>query len=589
MFYDNGDYAAAEPLLLRSIAIREKALGPSHGELATTLDILAALYRQKGDYEKAERLSLRDLAITEKTLGPDHAYAAITLVNLATTYELNGEYAKAAPLYRRALAIQEKALGPTHRAVGVTLNRLGRLVLDSGGDPAQAEAFFQRALTTLEAAVGLEHPAIPATFSGLAALSERRSDVAQAEQRYQRALAVQEKVFGPAHPAVAASLERLAVLAQSQGDVPRAMAFLSRALEIRGQQLDHNLVAGSERQKLAYLGVFAEDVDRAVSLHASLAPHDPAALDLALTTVLRRKGLAVDATSDNIATLRANASAGDRALFDRLSTTRSQLASVTLRGASGSSGAYRSQLARLRDEVDTLEADVGARSAVFRAQSRPVTLEAVRAMVPDGAVLIEFVAYRRDDQAGRPPASRYAAYVLGHQGAARWIDLGEAEVIDRAVSAWRRALGNPERSDARRLGRALDARIMQPVRDLVDDAEHLLVSPDGQLNLIPFAALVDEQNRYLVERYTISYLTSGRDLLRLQVRQDSRSDPVIVAAPDFGEPAVVAGGSKGEAARIDESQLFFGPLPGAAGEVRALAALLPGATVLTGPRATEAA
>jgi hypothetical protein len=30
------------------------------------------------------------------------------------------------------------------------------------------------------------------------------------------------------------------------------------------------------------------------------------------------------------------------------------------------------------------------------------------------------------------------------------------------------------------------------------------------------------RNRYLVERYAISYLTSGRDLLRLQVERDSK-------------------------------------------------------------------
>jgi CHAT domain-containing protein len=81
---------------------------------------------------------------------------------------------------------------------------------------------------------------------------------------------------------------------------------------------------------------------------------------------------------------------------------------------------------------------------------------------------------------------------------------------------------------------------MQPVRSLLGTERHLLISPDGPLNLIPFAALVDEQTQCLVERYTITYLTSGRDLLRLQVPRDSRSQPVIVAAPAFGEPALVA-------------------------------------------------
>ena len=58
---------------------------------------------------------------------------------------------------------------------------------------------------------------------------------------------------------------------------------------------------------------------------------------------------------------------------------------------------------------------------------------------------------------------------------------------------------------------------MQPVRALAGDAGHLLISPEGDLNLIPFEALKDQQDRYLIEKYSISYLTTGRDLLRLQL------------------------------------------------------------------------
>jgi CHAT domain len=44
---------------------------------------------------------------------------------------------------------------------------------------------------------------------------------------------------------------------------------------------------------------------------------------------------------------------------------------------------------------------------------------------------------------------------------------------------------------------------------------------------------VDEQNRYLIESYAFTYLTSGRDLLRLQVQIPSRQGPLVVANPLF--------------------------------------------------------
>ena len=307
--------------------------------------------------------------------------------------------------------------------------------------------------------------------------------------------------------------------------------------------------------------------------------------------------------SNNIAALRRRAQPEDQELFARLIDARSQLATLTLRGPGASNlDAYRSHLLRLESDLDQLEATVSARSAEFRSMSSPITLESIQSTVPEGAALVEFALYHpTDPKSANQPAPRYAVYLLTHHGPPQWADLGEAAQIDRAVAAWRRALRNPQRADIQQLARTVDRKVLQPVRGLLGDAHHLLISPDGPLNLIPFAALVDEQHRYLVESFTITYLTSGRELLPLQVVRASKGGPVIVADPEFGEPALLASagdggiraGHKQQAAtgrvRVDYSQVFFGPLPGVGDEIRALKSLLPQATFLMKQQATEAA
>ena len=67
-----GRYAEAEPLHKRALSIREKALGPKHADLATSLNDLAELYRAQGHYADAELLFKRALAIWEMALGPNH-------------------------------------------------------------------------------------------------------------------------------------------------------------------------------------------------------------------------------------------------------------------------------------------------------------------------------------------------------------------------------------------------------------------------------------------------------------------------------------------------------------------------------------
>jgi CHAT domain-containing protein len=122
---------------------------------------------------------------------------------------------------------------------------------------------------------------------------------------------------------------------------------------------------------------------------------------------------------------------------------------------------------------------------------------------------------------------------------------------------------------------------MRPLRASFGDATRLLISPDGELNLVPFEALVDDGGRYLIERYAMSYLTSGRDLLRMQIPRLSRSNPVILADPLFGEAA-----ASGKAAR---DAIYFAPIAGTAQEARAIKSLFPEATLLTGRDATKAA
>jgi len=78
-----GDYTAAEPLAQKALAIDEKTLGPGDPEVATDLNAIGRLLRNKGDYAAAEPLLRRALAIDEKALGSDHPGVASDLNNLA--------------------------------------------------------------------------------------------------------------------------------------------------------------------------------------------------------------------------------------------------------------------------------------------------------------------------------------------------------------------------------------------------------------------------------------------------------------------------------------------------------------------------
>jgi CHAT domain-containing protein/Tfp pilus assembly protein PilF len=594
LYGDRGDYRHAESYFQRTLDIWEKALGPEHPNVALALNNLAGDYYQRGDYDKAEEIFQRVLAIREKTIGPEHPRFASTLTGLALVNKARNEYAKAELLYQRSLDIQEKALGREHPDVALALVNLARFYHEKG-DFARAEPLFQRGLAIRMKTLGPDHRDVGMTLGKLALLYRDMGEYAKAEPLLIRGLETRVNALGLEHPDVADSLNDLALLYAAKGDVAQAISYQSRANAVRERNFAINLELGSERQKLAYVAQFSKETDFTLSLHSQFAPNDPQALNLALTTLLRRKGRGLDAITDTVGNLRRRAALEDRQLFDKLIEARSQLAKLTLRESSRvKPDTYREKLKPFKDKVEKIEAALSAVSAEFRAQTQPATLATIQSALPAGCVLVEFVCYNPQGLQtvnSKPP--RYLAYVLANQGQPKWMDIGEAEPINLAIDAWRKALRDPKQTDVRQLARAVDEKVMRPVRSLMNEIpgeiERLLIAPDSRLNLAPFAALVDEQDRYLVERYAISYLTSGRDLLRTRTPQPNKNAALIVANPAFGIPENTHEAADRSQIEADERQIHFQPLPGTEGEAVAIKSVLPGAKVLLWKRATEAA
>ncbi len=609
-----GEYARAEPLLERALAIVEKRQGADHPDTATVLNNLASVYSYKGDYKRAEPRYQRALEIRQKQPKPDDLLIAQSLNNLAVMYYDKGDFAQAEPLYKRALEIREKLRGTEHVEVAQALSNLA-LVSQSLGDLERAEPLYQRALNICQKAGISDHREAAHALNSLAVLTLLKGDYAKAEPMYQRALEIREKTLGQQHPLVAKTLDTFAVLYDLKGDIARAVEMRNRCLEIRERHLTPILTTGSEEQKRAYLAkaTLSDENNITISLHARSAPKDPQAASMALNMILQRKGRVLDAMADSIGTLRRRLDPQGRELLEQLSAVNSRLATLTLSEQGSVGGAqYKAEVERLESERQRLEAAISSKSVEFGLQSQPVTLDRVRKLIPADAALLEIAGYRPFDRKAKkvserfgPP--RYVAYVLKPQGPPAFVELGEAAAIDRNINLLRDALRSPKRADVRRLARRLDQQVMRPIRALLGQTRKVLISPDGALNLVPFAALLDERNRYLVRRYSFSYLTSGRDLIRLEARQPGKQGAVIVADPVFGEMAdekaaqgrklLLGSGSKkpgvqtlgGDGQGIDFSQVYFRPLPGTAGEARRLKVILPQATLLTREQATEAA
>jgi CHAT domain-containing protein len=609
LYSNQGNYPTAEPLYKRSLAIREKALESDHPDVAQSLNNLALLYSNQGNYPAAEPLYKRALAIREKSLGANHPDVATSLNNLAALYLAQGNYPAAETLHKRSLAIYEKALGTDHPLVATSLNNLAYLYEAQGSYPA-AEPLYKRSLAILEKRLGADHSDVATSLNNLAALYRAQGNYPAAEPLYKRSLAILEKALGADHPNVASSFNNLALLNHAQGNIDRAITFQQKGLEVQEHNLKLNLTSGTETQKQAYMQTVLGTTEATVSLHIQSAPTNPAAIRLALTAILQRKGRLLDILSTNLQTLRQYITPDIQPQFDQWLTLKSQLANLALK----KTPIYKYRT--LQQQAEELESDLNRRSAELQTINETITIEAVQKQIPADAVLIEFFRYdtlnpkaSQKDRWGKP---RYVAYILQNQGEPKWVDLGEAATLEPSIQTFRQAISrpptNPDRevdpqltvAEVKQTARDLDQKLMQPIRPLLGNARHLLISPDSDLNLIPFAALVDQQNRFLIETYDITYLSSGRDLLRPNRKGINLTNPVLFSDPDYGKPSDKLIASNGRnpcstqiAARGEEinslANQIFCQLPNVAAETSAIQNLLPQAQLLSQAQATKSA
>jgi tetratricopeptide (TPR) repeat protein len=660
LLYDEmGLYAQAKPIYQKALKIFEKALGPDHPKVATVLNNLAMLYKATGVYDKAESLSLRSLALTQKALGKDNSQLAVGLNNLASIYLATGANPKALALLERALALQEKTLGPSHPDLAQTLHNLAAYYFGVAG-LQKSLMFYERALAIENEHLGPEHPKVAATLQGLTMLHLTMGNHQQALPLAQRAAAIAEKALGPRHPELALILCNLAMAHYQNGQYGKALSIYERALEIikairthehpdaswiisnqglllaamgryrgahehfmKAQKMDSaliNIAAGGlpEERLLSYLALLRKPMEIALNLVVQKLSADQQAIKDVFEVWLARKGASFEAQKRFQEALLHSGSKEALNLHRQLNQTRVKLSGLIFNPPpAGQPGGQRERFELLSRKKHGLEARLAAISKTFARDhaKKHASLDQVAQAMPPGSVLLDFAMTTGFNFETRIPArqwrpARYLVFVLpaGKPGKLRLVDLGPAETIDLAVSGYKKAMrdaagGLPELDEERaaRTGARLYDLLIKPLEKYLAAADTVLVSPDGNLNLIPFEVFKDHQGRYLIQRFLFNYLGASRDLAAAaSPLEQPGSGPLLMGNPDFGlDPqrrqevlaALKMEGSKTGFRATPRAGELSGPwaaLPETGQEVAGIAGVLGGdARVYTGARALE--
>jgi CHAT domain-containing protein len=596
-YYDDlGDYAQSASLDERSLAILEQLLGTENEKVADVVDDLAWEYRSMDDYERALPLFRRSIAMTEKLFGPEDYRIATTLTGMADIYCEEGDYSQALPLCLKGLEIRKRALGPDHPDITDSLYTLASIYRELG-NYKKALTLCQQSVAIGERHLGPEHPMVADNLFLLGQIQCDLGNYSEASSAFHRALAIDEKISGLDHPDVLDCLRQLAVLFGKQHELDQSISTYVELFKRQRRYFVGQILASSDRDSLRLV---QKSFESAESFHSVCA--EGSADNLDKTRIAGATELALNkALLEEVRAAQAEFEADPRTATKEL---REQYRSTQFEWEHlGQSGLPKTQLEtkrrELQDELSQIESKLTERVGLVAqaVRERNLTLNDIARSLPSQSVLVDFIQYRRYDFAARTNQwreQRYAAYLTfplmnsSTNVVVEREDLGEAAPINEAIAlvCKRMSAGQFAAKDLAGALEQLSGLVYSPLARRLTNVSHLIICPDGQLSRVPFEML-PVGNNFLVEEKTISYVTSGREVVRLanSAAKVRNSKSVVMGNPDFNfdlanvrplNPAVqLAGGpSVLRSLSRDYDGLKFQPLPGAEAEARSVAKLL---------------
>jgi eukaryotic-like serine/threonine-protein kinase len=225
VYLELGLVPKAEPLLEKSLAIRERFLGKNHPDVAESLYFLGRLKGRQADYPRARALLQRAVEIREREAATP-AFAE-TLSGLGGVLKSVGRLQDARDLYARAVAVEEEIGGPNlHK----WLSNLAAAEEDLG-EYESARRLLERALDIGIRREGKADVQVDVTLLNLAGVLRAQEEFAGALPLFERAVTMDERVFGKESVGVAYGLGEMGELCLAMGDRTRARELIGRSIE----------------------------------------------------------------------------------------------------------------------------------------------------------------------------------------------------------------------------------------------------------------------------------------------------------------------------------------------------------------------
>ena len=589
LLIEQGQLPAAQDLLQRALRIAKEGLGPEHPETALILASLGQLKVSMLDLADAQKLLDQSLTLHIRNHGATHPATLGVRGERALLDEIFHKPKAARDAYefiRRAHADQKREATPTAIRNLMRLARAENLT----GQSKTASEYYRQALAAAQKTLGPDHRECAVIRLNHAQLHFQNDNLTEAIALQKQALKDLRELALSDTPFFLSGLNELALCQHRQGRPQAALVTLDELLKRQHHHYQRVLGKLSETEALTYLQGQHRAVGRFQTICA-LLKDNPDAIRLGAHQLALTK-----ARLEEIRWAQSRVRNDDQPALKRARETLAQIHSATIALERRAASMEPAEVVELRARLATHQRNTEGKLAELALEmdqsiagqlaDRNFTLHEIAQALPADSALVDIVSYQQEATPDQPARLRYAAYITfatdNQDLRVKRVDLGLAAPIHKSVTELNRLMY--QRLFASKLMpgalKELSHAIGQPLRTALGPVKRVFLCPDSQLARMPFELLQHGEGFWLDE-LEISYLGSGREILRLTAPQKARqTSPAVV----LGNPAFT--GADTAAVRSDT----FSPLPYSAKEMALISESLGKETrQITGATATEAA
>jgi len=550
-----------------------RAIGDRQGEGAV-LNNIGLVYDNLGQYPQSLKYYEQSLVIT-KDIG-DKAGEGAVLNNIGAVYDNLGQYPQALKYYEQSLVIR-KEVGDK-AGEGTTLNNIGEVYRNLGQYP-QALKYYEQSLV-IRKEVG-DKAGEGTTLNNIGVVYTNLGQYPQALKYYEQSLAIHKKVSNKA--VEGRTLNNIGLVYWNQGQYPQALKYFEQSLVIRKEVGDK----AGEGTTLSNLGAAYNSLGQYADAQKTLF----AAIEVAESL---RPGL-----SD----------ASKIAIFEMQTGTYHLLQQALVAQNKTNTALEIAERGRARAFVELL-AQRQSSNPNQQLTVKPPTIQQIKLIAKtQNATLVQYsIVNDPFKNQGKTEWRQSLLYIWvvkpTGEVAFKQVDLKSLKTpLAELVTNSRKSLGvrgrgivvvSPAESAVQDKNSAnqlqqLHQILIEPIAQFLptDPNSRVLFIPQSSLFLVPFAALKDEQGKYLIEKHTI--LTAPAIQVLELTHQQRQRVGAIHKSPLQGKDALVVGNPTMPSLPDATGKLQqLSSLPGAETEAKSIAKLLQTQPII-GASATKAA